>query len=128
MIRALLVAAMLAGCGGSATTDCEPVPRTTLDAIEDGLTVQGGGSLSTGRAKEGTDWWYVAAEIDGPGLEEDGDIGVWAMPAPDEPGPIFAAEAFAREFSDWGTAGTAETLEQNLGVSRSEARDAADCL
>lgn len=111
----------------SAGNDCVSVPRSTLDAIEDGFVIEGG-SLSRGQAWEGSDWWYVAAEIDAPGLEGSGDVGVWAVPSPSNPGPIYVANAVAREFTEWGVAGSADALEANLGVSRSDARVAAGCV
>ena len=111
--------------GSAAESGCVSVLRSTLDAIEEGLIVQGGGSLSNGRAKQGGDWWYVAAEINGPGLEKLGDVGVWAMPDPNDPGPIIMAEGFAREFSQWGT----QTGAENLGVWQTlTAQAAAECV
>ena len=114
------------GSGEGATdTECQTAPARAIAAIEPGLTVTGGGSLTRAHARQEGEWWYVAAEIQGPGLEESGDIGVWAMPDIEDPGRIFAAEATADEFSDWGTRSGAE----NAGVWHSDgANAAAACL
>ncbi len=109
--------------GSSRRDTCVAVPRSTVKAIEEGLTVRG--ALVIARAAKAGEWWYVAAEIDGPGLKGSGDVGVWAMPDYLEPGPIIMAEGFAREFTQWGTQAGAE----NFGVWRHPAvREAAGCL
>jgi hypothetical protein len=45
----------------------------------------------------------VAAEIDGEGMEGDGEIGTWVVGELGG-GPIVAANNMAQEFSDWGSA------------------------
>ncbi len=47
----------------------------------------------------------MAAEIDGPGLEGPGTVGIWATnsePSGPVEGLIFAVDPAAQEFSDWG--------------------------
>lgn len=132
IVLGLVIAAFLASqrggsgdrAGNADSPACVSVPRTTLDAIEEGLTISGGGSLTRGGALRSGDWWYVAAEIDGGGLEGAGDVGVWAMPDYRDPGPIIMADGFAREFSQWGT----QTGAENLGVWMGAALDAQDCV
>lgn len=128
VVTALLV--VVAGCdGGDAAARCQPADRSALDAIESGLTVQGGGALPNGEAVESqdTDIWFVGAEIDGPGIEEDGDVGVWAVT--EDPtqkgslGGIHAVNGLAREFSDWGAAG-----EPLFTMEVDGAEVAEDCL
>lgn len=111
MGRLLMVAVLVAGCGGGPTAGggtqapnrCVSVSAELVDAIETGLTVSGGGTLGAAQAVKSNDFeqaWFVAAEIRGPSLDE---VGVWAtngLTAGD--GLIFAADGFAKEFSDWG--------------------------
>lgn len=117
--------------GGDDGNRCEPVSRALLDGIETGLTVSGGGSLSSGQAVRSDDFeqvWFVAAEIDGPGLEGDGDIGLWAtnsVPGGSPEGLIFAVDAIAREFSDWGAGGATDA---QLSTGDDGASEAVDCL
>jgi hypothetical protein len=124
-----------AGPADGDTTDassrCESVSRKLLHAITTGLTVSGGGSLSEAAAVRSSDFekvWFVAAEIDGPGLEGSGDVGIWATngdPSRRPSGLIFAVDAIAKEFSDWGDGSTADA---QLSISDDGAQEAADCL
>ena len=109
----LTAAFMLAACGGGGSGDagggtanrCESVPAAAVDAIEAGMTVSGGGSLSRAQAVRSNDFekvWFVAAEIDGPGMEGAGDIGVWVTNDVNGGGTIGAVDGFAHQFSDWG--------------------------
>lgn len=114
---------------GDASTSCITVSRSLLDDLEHGLTVTGGGSLRDGvavRSQDHENVWYLAAEIDGEGMNESGDVGVWATsrnPTTNSPGLLFAVDAFAQEFSDWGS-GPPETFSSgDRGV-----RSARDCL
>lgn len=107
----------------SRASDCQPVSRTTLDAIEQGLTVSGGGTLRNGWTVQRGDWWYIAAEIDGAGMEDEGQVGIWATDDPETAGTLIMADAIAREFSDWGT----QTGAENLGIWM-QGFDAAACF
>jgi hypothetical protein len=108
----LVIAVLLIACGSpSDMSRCERASDVLLGAIETGLTVTAGGSLRSGFGVRSDDFervWFVAAEIDGPGMEDAGDVGVWATnTAPDvqnaaDIGLIFAVDGFAQEFSDWG--------------------------
>ncbi len=137
----------LSGCGGSepspeadeqeapATTEeesrCDPAPKPLLAAIAEGLTVQGGGSLRNGHAVKSEDLksvYYVSADIQGAGLQGNADIGTWATNSltPGD-GLILAADAVAKEFSDWGAAAqpgsdAAEVMSmENDGAEESKA-------
>jgi hypothetical protein len=95
------------GQGGSTNTRpatlCTSASRTLLDRIEAGLTVQGGGSLPKGVTMRSSDFesvYFVAAEIDGPGMDGPGEIGLWATNRLDS-GLTIAVDAIAVEFSDW---------------------------
>lgn len=82
---------------------CETASSALTSAIETGLTVTGGGSLSNAYIVKSGDFqnvYFVAARIEGEGLDD--TVGVWAAHGPDADGFIFSADAFAREFSEWG--------------------------
>lgn len=111
-LSVLVTAMILAACSATpsplanATANrCAPAPGALLAAISQGLTVTGGGTLrdgSTVKSNAFSNVWMVAAEIDGPGLEGNGDIGIWATNDTSGAGAIYAVDAVAREFSDWG--------------------------
>lgn len=107
--------------------DCHVVPLIG-PVIADGLTVTGGGSLRRVRAVASPDEpgiWYVAADIQGPGLEGGNDIGTWVVGGldPATAGPIVAIDGMAREFSEWGVA-----TEPRWGRNDDGAKAARDCV
>jgi hypothetical protein len=132
----------VAGCGGGTSAEeattpppspptgavpCRTAPAAVVGAIEEGLTVGGGGSLARAAyvavpvaSRISSDWpqWFVVAEINGPGMEGRGEVGVWAIGAKGS-GPLMAIDYLAREFSDWGSAA-------QPGSSAATARDALD--
>ena len=116
----LILAIPLAACAASDADDpssqaatsstageCIATPESAA-SIAEGLTVTDGTLRNAfavpvrGGAEFGL-LFVVAAEIDGPGLEGDGEIGTWATGELGG-GPIFAANAVAQEFSDWDAA------------------------
>ena len=106
---------------------CEKASRGLLRAIAAGLEGSGGkGALKRGavvRSKDFEKVYMVAAEIDGPGLGGDGDVGVWATNSPSGDGVIYAVDSVAQEFSDWGDADTtAAQIDQSAdGVDNARA-------
>ena len=149
-IRSLVVAACvlaLAACGGTETADsnnrtespqataspttvtgrCEMVSSAVLNAIAEGLTVNGGGTLRNGYAVKSDDFskvYMVAADIQGTGMEGDGEVGVWAMNSLDGGGLIFAVDGLAKEFSDWGHG---DTTDANITQSSDGVSEAKEC-
>ena len=128
-----LVASLLAGCGSgggesqpeASAIPCQRPSKLVVSSIEEGLTIDGGGSLTNAWAvrvpvdQQNTSGWpelLVAADLDGPGMEGGDEIAVWATS--NGYGPIWAIDSIAREFSDWGTA----------AQPGSEARAAMDAL
>jgi len=102
---------------------CEPGSAALVSAIESGLTVTGGGSLSNAYVVKSGDFenvYFVAARIEGEGLSD--SVGVWATNGPAGDASIFAAEAFAPEFSDWGEGPGFTASDDGL----SEARDCVE--
>jgi hypothetical protein len=102
---------------------CEPASAALVSAIEAGLTVTGGGSLSNAfivRSGDFENVYFVAAQIEGEGMG--GAVGVWATNGPNGDGSIFSADAFAAEFSDWGDGPGFNLSDDGLA----EARDCAE--
>jgi hypothetical protein len=104
---ALVVVLVLAGCASPAADQspsglCEAAPEALVTAVSAGLVA---GTSLTGarmvRDPEREDIWLVAAELDGPGITGEGEIGVWATDRPDDPTMIWSVDAFALQFSEW---------------------------
>jgi len=128
------LAIALASCGGLAPEgDCIETPEAAA-LIAPGLTVQGGGTLRNAYAvplPDNDEFGYiVAAEIDGAGMEGDGDIGTWAvLDISGGPGanPIIAVNDLARASSRWGTADARSPLDAATNAAgRSAEADAAE--
>jgi hypothetical protein len=104
---ALAVVLVLAGCASPVADQspsglCEAAPAALVTAVSEGLVT--GTSLTEARMvrdPERDDTWLVAAELDGPGITGEGEIGVWATDRPDDPTMIWSVDAFALQFSDW---------------------------
>jgi hypothetical protein len=93
------------GSQGGKTASCRRAPQKVLNRIEAGLEVDGGGKLRNGYAVRSGDFkkvYMVAADIQGPGLEGNDDIGVWAVTFLGNGGLTYAVDNVAQEFSDWG--------------------------
>lgn len=132
---------VLAGCGGSgsaesggapATTEasrCLPVAAEVVEAIATGLTVTGGGTLRSARAVRSADYvriYFVSAEIDGSGMDGDGEVGTWALNRIDSvAGLIFAVDGFARNFSDWGDG---RKTDAEFSLARDGAEESRGCV
>ena len=146
MASAVCILAMV-GCGGTDTAEgdnrtrspqattpattvtgrCEKVSNALLNAIAEGLTVSGGGTLREGYAVKSNDFakvYMVAADIQGTGMEGDAEIGVWATNSLDGSGSIFAVDGLAKEFSDWGDA---DTIDANITESSDGVSQAKEC-
>lgn len=94
---------------------CLPVAPAVLDLIASRLTVAGGGTLRNAQAvksDEHQNVYYIAADIQGAGLEGGSDIGVWAsnrIEALDIGVLIMTVDATAKEFSDWLDGGRSDS-------------------
>lgn len=117
------------GSSGSQTNRCESVPASMVAVLEDALTVQGGGSIPDAAAVRSGSFeriYFIAAEIEGPGLEGAGDIGVWASNRLEGgAGLIFSVDQVAQEFSQFGPGGRTDA---NITMADDGAREAVDCL
>ena len=84
---------------------CEEVGPALTEALATSLTVQGGGTIRGARAVRSNrhnNAYYVAAEIDGPGLESAGDVGLWATNSLTDPDLLYTVDNVARAFSSLG--------------------------
>jgi hypothetical protein len=113
----------------SPESSCERASRKLLNAIASGLEVDGGGRLRNGFVVRSGDFekvYMVAADIQGPGLEGGDDIGVWTTNSPQAEGVIYAVDAVAQEFSDWGDADQTDAAITQSADGVDEARSCAE--
>jgi hypothetical protein len=104
---------------------CFTVSSAVLERISQGLIP--GVTLRNGKAVRSGDYrrvWFVAAEIDGPGIEGSGDVGVWATNSLTEGGLTFAVGGMAHQFSDWGHG---EDTDAAMSISSDGYREAERC-
>jgi len=128
----LLAVFFLVSCGDSSQPNTSrgiEVSQAMLSNIASGLTVSGGGSLRDGWAVKSNDFnslYFIAAEIDGPGLEGNGEIGLWATNRL-EPGQglILSVDSFAKEFSVWPHG---DTTDSNITQFDDGADEAKMCV
>ena len=120
------------GCGESFDeadlARCETPPASLVADIEDGLTISGGGSLRTAqavRSNDQPDTYFLAADLEGPGLDGVGPIAVWGVNGDlmrgEGSGFIRWANGTAFKFSEWGAALTGEFWDPDTnGINLSE--------
>jgi hypothetical protein len=127
---------LLSGCvdnssqaGATAASRCLAVPASMVQVLTDGLTVRGGGTISSTaavRSRAFENMYFIAAEIDGPGLERTGDVGVWASNRLEGgQGLVLAVNGIANEFSVWPSGSDSSS---NIKMSDDGARQAQACL
>jgi hypothetical protein len=142
LLFAAALVVLLASCGGddksssgdkaSSADRCRNVPKSLVDAIEAGLTVTGGGTLTNVKAVKSTDFkrvYFISADIEGSGMEEPNsdDIGTWVKSGPLRVGGglILAVDATANEFSDWGDG---RKTDAQLSMEDEGAEESKDCV
>ncbi len=117
------------GNSPAAAERCLPVPSSMAQVLADSLTVQGGGSISATAAVRSEDFdniYFISAEIDGPGMEGTGDVGVWSSNRLEGgQGMIFAVNGIANEFSVFPSGPDSSA---NITMSDDGAQEAASCL
>lgn len=137
MFVALLVALLVATPPASPTPEpvhdrCIVPPASALDWIALGLYPEDGTELSDTWAVRSDDFenvWFVASDLDGPGMDGPDEIALWATSALDEDGQhapgdggvVLSVNGIAAEFSDWPEAGDRATDADD------GAEDALDC-
>lgn len=105
LIALVAVAALAVACESAPAANCEPVSLAVERHITSALIVYGDGYIRGARAvriEEGLDSWYVAADIQAPGLEGRDNIAVWVVGSLSKPGLLFSADGMAYEFSGMG--------------------------
>jgi hypothetical protein len=110
---------------------CLDVPAQLVHDIEEGLTEKGSVSLrvENAQAVKSTDHknvYFIAVDIQGPGLDGATDIGVWASNAL-EPGKgmVLSVDAVAAEMSEWPKG---ENTKAGVTMADDGAREAVACL
>jgi len=130
IILVLVVLLASVGCNGGGSEQasrCQSVPAQLTQAIEQGLTITGGGLLGEASAVKSNDFesvYFVAAMLRGEGMGDDA-IGLWATNDLDGNGMIYAVDAIANEFSDWADG---RATDAAFSVSDDGAQEAIDCL
>jgi len=112
----LLVVGVLAGCGGDddeassppADSRCEAATSALMTPLDNGLKNERD-SLDNGqvvKSRDHSDIYFVSAELDGPGLDDPGDVATWATTSPGGAEAIFSVDDLAKDHSTWrdGTA------------------------
>ena len=123
----ILVVAVACADDSESSTRCKPASRAKLDDITSGLTVDKG-QLRNGVVVRSNDFesvFFIAAELDAPGLEGAGDIGVWASNRADgSEGTIFAVDGIANEFSEWPDG---RRTDAEMSIANDGADEARSC-
>jgi hypothetical protein len=127
-LAAMLTGALLAAsCGnaggapGAGASRCEEVSAELTDAIAKGLIVPGGGTLRGVQAVKSTipgRGWYVTADLEGPSFGAKDDLATWTTTDLSGTAKIFAAGAFAREYSEWESLEGFEHSDDGYAESR----------
>jgi hypothetical protein len=142
----VLLLLALVGCGGdddsaegtpspagTETTPAEPAGESRCEAattdvmtpLGNKLTLEGGrvraGQVVKSRDHEAL--YFLSAEIDGPGLEDAGDVGTWATENRFGGGAIYAVDALAQEHSDWSDA-----AEIDASIDEDGAEQSRECV
>ena len=135
----LVIALALTACGGdddagdtatvpvtaAAASACEPATSDVMTPIGNKLMPEGV-RASNGRFVRSDDherMYFVSAELDGPGLEGQGDVATWATSSVGGAEAIYAVDDLAREHSDWGPAAVVDVTVDDHGFVESR-----DCV
>jgi hypothetical protein len=102
---------LVIGCAGSADLSrCSTPNPEVVQLLASGLTVDGKGGLRAAQAvksKDIAEQWFLAADIQGPGLDGTGEIAVWGLRNVTDlakMSPTVWANYTAKEFSEFGVA------------------------
>jgi hypothetical protein len=93
--------------------------------ISSGLTVTGGGKLRNAQQVRSDDFsriYFVSAEVQGPGLEGDGDVATWAT---NGKVLVYSVGGFAKQFSDWIDGGSTDA---QFSLADDGAEESQDCV
>jgi hypothetical protein len=139
----LLTVLALAGCGGgddasdegapspagTETTPADPAGGSRCEAATTDIMTPLGNKLTSegarvrsGQIVKSRDHeaiYFVSAEIDGPGLEDAGDVGTWATENRFGGGAVYAVDDLAKEHSDWSDASEVDVTIDDDGAEES---------
>lgn len=127
LVDGVLVVVLVSACGGAGGAPatggsrCEDVSAELTGAIAKGLIVPGGGTLRAAQAVKSTipgRGWYVTADLEGPSFGAKDDLATWTTTDLSGKAKIFAAGAFAREYSDWESLEGFEHSDDGYAESR----------
>lgn len=99
--------------------ECLNASQELVVRLNDGLNINGGGSLTNVKAVKSNDFanaYFVSGELYGPGLEEKGDIATFLTNKLDGTGPTFTADAVATEFSEYPNITTTTLLGEGVTI------------
>lgn len=99
--------------------ECLTVSPELIARLNDGLNINGGGSLTNVQAVKSNDFanaYFISGELYGSGLEERGDVATFLANKLDGTGPTFTADAVATEFSDYPNITTTTLLGEGVTV------------
>lgn len=99
--------------------ECLDVSQELVVRLNEGLNINGGGSLTNVRAVKSNDFanaYFISGELYGPGLEEKGDVATFLTNKLDGTGPTFTADNVATEFSDYPNITTTTLLGDGVTV------------
>jgi len=126
----------LAGCGGdddepsampeateaAAGAECLGADSSIMTPLANKLLVEDGRVRSGFLVEsESAGVYYFSAEVDGAGLEDEGDVGTWVTESRYGEDPLYAVNEIAMEHSDWSDAASAnlESDSEAEAASRS---------
>lgn len=104
---------------------CQAATTDIMTPISNKLTVRGG-RLRNGyyvKSDVGGAVYIVSAEIDGAGLEGDGDVATWVTESPGGAGAIYALDDLARKHSGYRDA----REEANVSMDTDGVAESRDC-
>ncbi len=108
------------------TSRCELVPsqrvRDLASYLENGVRLR---RVRAVRSRDFEKVYFIAAELDGPGLDGDNDIGVWATNDIEETTGFYAVDGYAEQFSSWPDGDTTDAAFSLSDEGASEARGCA---
>lgn len=113
---------------------CLEVPDVMVTRLNDGLNIRGGSikNLSAVKSDDFSSVYFISGELDGPGLEREGDVATFMTNKLDSTGMTFSADAVATEFSDWPNITSTNLLGEgvSLGVLMASDgfRESQDCV
>ena len=107
------------------SSPCEPASSDVMTPIGNKLMPEGV-RVSDGRYVRSDDherMYFVSAELDGPGLEGEGDVATWATPSVGGADAVYAVDDLAKEHSDWRPADEVDVTIDDHG-----AQESRDCV